>query len=76
MPFTFPLLLIITVTLASLSGVLYHRNKNYEYENRRLIIQNDSIMSVNIELKNAINLKFPSAVNKLVNKTEKAAKRS
>jgi hypothetical protein len=47
----------IIVILAIVSGCLYHQNKKYESQNRKLIIQNDSIQSVNIELKHSIKLK-------------------
>lgn len=38
------------VLLLLMCGGLYRQNKHYQQENRRLIIQNDSLMSVNIEL--------------------------
>ena len=47
--------------LGTASGVLYQRNKTYQNENRRLIILNDSILSENIELKNALQQKRSSA---------------
>ena len=64
------------IILALLSGVLYHQSRTYESENRRLIIQNDSIMSVNIELKNTLMGKSSFTGNKITEKTFKAAKRS
>jgi hypothetical protein len=39
------------------SGYMFVQNTKFENENRRLIIQNDSIISVNIELINALQLK-------------------
>jgi hypothetical protein len=42
----------IILTLSMISGCLFQQNRKYEMQNRDLIIQNDSIMSVNIELKN------------------------
>ena len=47
--------------LGTASGFLYQRNKTYQHENRRLIILNDSILSENIELKNALQQKRSSA---------------
>jgi hypothetical protein len=46
--------------LTTASGYLYHQNRNYENQNQRLIILNDSILSENIELKNELHQK-PSA---------------
>lgn len=42
------------ILLLLFCGSLYKQNKTYQQENRRLIIENDSIMSVNIELSNSI----------------------
>jgi hypothetical protein len=50
-------ILLITcsaLVLFVVSGFLYHQNSSFKKENRRLIIANDSIISVNIELKNAL----------------------
>ena len=41
----------IVLALTVVSGCLFQQNRVYESENRRLILQNDSIMSVNIELR-------------------------
>jgi hypothetical protein len=38
--------------LTVITGCLFQENRKYKTENRKLIIQNDSIMSANIELKN------------------------
>lgn len=65
--FTF-LLGAVLLVLALLSGFLYTRSKNFESANRKLIIQNDSIMSVNIELKNALQQKS-SVLNSISNRT-------
>lgn len=43
------------IVLLLLCGSLYKQNRNLQQENRRLIIVNDSVMSVNIELSNSIN---------------------
>jgi hypothetical protein len=44
---------VVLVTMTAL-GYLYNQNKSYQYQNQRLIILNDSILSENIELKNAL----------------------
>jgi hypothetical protein len=46
------LLFGIILTLTLVSGYLFRQNKMYEGRNRNLIIQNDSILSANIEMKN------------------------
>jgi hypothetical protein len=51
------LLLAVFIFLTTASGYLYHKNRNYQHENQRLIILNDSILSENIELKNALDQK-------------------
>lgn len=57
------LLMGVFIVITAASGYLYHQNKSYQFENQRLIIVNDSILSENIELKNALRQK-PSAVSK------------
>jgi hypothetical protein len=52
--------------LNTASGYIYNKNRNYQHENQRLIILNDSILSENIELKNALQRKKTSAVFKTV----------
>lgn len=55
--FSAPLFIIlsgITILLAFTAGHFYRETKKYQEQNRALIIQNDSIISVNIELRNAI----------------------
>lgn len=56
------------IALAIVSGKLYHQNKMYQQKNRRLIILNDSILSVNIELQNALKQK-DSALSAPLHKT-------
>jgi hypothetical protein len=48
------------IFLTATSGYLYRQNKNYQYQNQRLIILNDSILSENIELKNTLQQKKPT----------------
>jgi hypothetical protein len=51
------LLATVFVIVSAASGYLYHKNKSYRFENQRLIIVNDSILSENIELKNELRQK-------------------
>lgn len=50
----------IVIVLTVVTGYLYQQNKNYKTQIRELIIQNDSIMSVNIKLTDALKLKSGS----------------
>jgi hypothetical protein len=59
------LLLSTFVVLTTASGYLYNQNKNYQYENQRLIIVNDSILSENLELKNWVRQNKSSTVLKV-----------
>jgi hypothetical protein len=43
-------LLAASLALLVISGCLYHQNKSYKSRNRQLILENDSILSVNLEL--------------------------
>lgn len=55
---TISVVLLIMVTILSIvSGCLFRGKKEAEYRNRQLIIQNDSVMSANIELLNALQSK-------------------
>jgi hypothetical protein len=49
--FSFGVVILLFVVLV---GNLYKQNLNYKDENRKLILQNDSILSVNLELIQAI----------------------
>jgi hypothetical protein len=51
----------VLFVLTTASGYLYHQNRNYQNQNQRLIILNDSILSENIELKNALHPKSSAA---------------
>jgi hypothetical protein len=53
----------VFIVITAASGYLYRQNKSYQFENQRLIIVNDSILSENLELKNALRQK-PSTVLK------------
>jgi dTDP-4-dehydrorhamnose 3,5-epimerase-like enzyme len=44
------------------STYLYRENRSYQQENHRLIVSNDSILSVNIELKNQLQQKERAAM--------------
>lgn len=48
-------LLLIIAALLGLSGFLLKRSSVYNQENRRLILENDSLMSVNIVLTNQLH---------------------
>ena len=58
------ILVCVMVLLVMVSASLFLQNKHYRQENRELIIQNDSIMSVNIELKSALNGGLSNPVKK------------
>lgn len=49
-----PVLILLGVMVASIAfnGILYQQNRSYRHHNRELILQNDSILSVNLELIN------------------------
>ena len=47
------LLLCMVVVLLVMNAYLYRQNNNYRHQNRTLILQNDSILSVNLELINS-----------------------
>lgn len=49
------ILIAISVILIVINGCLYKTNKVYRRENRDLIIQNDSVLSINIELNEELN---------------------
>jgi len=42
------------IILTGATGFLYRQNKLYQKKNRELILKNDSVLSVNIELMNAL----------------------
>jgi hypothetical protein len=42
----------MVVLLLLMNAYLYQQNNNYRHQNRTLILQNDSILSVNLELTN------------------------
>lgn len=56
------LLLCALVTLLALSAYLLQQNSHYRDQNRRLILQNDSILSANLELLNGQAHTVQSAV--------------
>lgn len=65
--YLFPAITIAAIVFCLTSGCLYQQNNAYRSVNRRLIIQNDSIISVNIELKNALMEKtMPAKKNRSV----------
>lgn len=52
-----PVVILLGVMVASIAanGILYQQNRSYRTQNRELILQNDSILSVNLELINQTN---------------------
>ena len=50
---------VIAIT-GLVSGYLFNRNAVYERKNRELLLQNDSILSVNLDMANELN-KFKKA---------------
>lgn len=46
--------LFLFVALMATTGLLYLQNRFYKQQNRELIIQNDSILSANLELKRSM----------------------
>lgn len=45
------LLVFVIMALLALSGCLFKQSVSYQVKNRELILENDSLISVNIELK-------------------------
>lgn len=55
MKFNFSLFLVFFITaLLALSGCLFKQSISYKMKNRELILENDSLISVNIELKRTL----------------------
>jgi hypothetical protein len=52
------------ITLGALTGFFYKEKRMMQEQNRLLIIQNDSIMSVNILLNDSIRQKMPGVFPK------------
>ena len=47
---------VIAITgLCTVSGYLFNRNAVYARKNRELLLQNDSILSVNLDMANELN---------------------
>jgi hypothetical protein len=66
-PLSRPILYILFgffLVLIGISGFLFKENRDFNKKNRDLIIANDSIMSVNIELHQALQKKYPSSFKK------------
>ena len=47
-------LVALIIVLTGVSLFYYRQNQNYRRQNEELIIRNDSVLSVNIELRNAL----------------------
>lgn len=61
--------------MALLNGFLYTKNLSYKKENKGLIIQNDSILSANIELKQELERQRALTENKVVLRKKGSHKR-
>jgi len=59
------MLLGAVVLLLAVNMYLLYQNSRYRHENRALILQNDSILSVNLELMNTV---LPSSTSLLSDK--------
>ena len=46
------IMLALMVGSITVNAILYQQNRSYRHHNRELILQNDSILSVNLELIN------------------------
>ena len=55
-------LLAFTVMLVAVSGCLFKQTIDYKWENRELILQNDSLKGVVIELTRKIDTTKPAAL--------------
>ena len=53
-PLVLGFMLCVILVLLGINGCLYQKNKDYQRQNRQLIIQNDSLLSINIELSEAL----------------------
>jgi len=56
-----PLLIAAVIALAMLSIFLYAENRSFRNANESLILQNDSIISVNIQLQSALKNRLPQS---------------
>lgn len=64
------LIVLIVCVLLFVIGFLFVQNRSYKHKNRELLLQNDSIMSANIELKDSVeNISKPVSNDKRKFKT-------
>ena len=73
-----PLFIFLFLGLAGmlvLNGFLYNKNAFYKHQNKALIIQNDSILSANIELKQELERQRALSENKLSMRRKAASKK-
>jgi hypothetical protein len=61
----------VFIVITAASGYLYRQNKSYQFENQRLIIINDSILSENLELKNSLRQKSSTVLKAASENTKK-----
>lgn len=65
MKFNYSLFLFVVIMgLLALSGCLFKQSTHYQVHNRALILQNDSLMSENIELRKELEKIMGSAAEK------------
>ncbi len=60
----FYVLVLLILSLTATLGYFYSQNRLYQQKNRALIIQNDSILSVNVELRAALNAMLDETGNR------------
>lgn len=51
----FAVIILILIFAIILNTVLYFQNVSYSHQNEKLILENDSVISVTIELKDSIH---------------------
>lgn len=63
------------IALVVLNGCLLKQNISYKRENRKLILQNDSLMAVTIQLNQTIGKKQDTLLGQQLNKPTKKRKK-
>jgi hypothetical protein len=60
-------ILVVAVLLLLVTACLYRQKRTYMEQNRQLILQNDSIISVNIELLRSLQALHGAQISKAAN---------